>query len=112
LAALSNGHQVILSVYVDNLIIIGRPDDVDAVKKKLAAHFKLKDLGPVLTILGICIIHDRINNTLDLSQPAKITELAEEYGLSKCKLLSSLLPAGCELAVLETTPFNCLKLHF
>lgn len=100
MAALSNGHQVILSVYVNDLIIVRHLDDVNAIKKKLAAHFKLKDLGPVSTILSIHVIHDHTNNTLNLSQPAKIAELVEEYGLSKCKLLSSPLPAGCQLTVL------------
>jgi len=45
--------QVILSVYVDDLLIIRLPSNVETVKEQLQKRFCIKDFGPVTTILGI-----------------------------------------------------------
>jgi len=103
---------VILSVYIDDLILIGHLNDIKLLKKRLHEHFKLKDLGHITRILGITVHYDSNAGTLDLLQPDKIAELSDEFGLTDCKLLSSPLPAGCNLDIIKTTPPSSVKLPY
>ena len=46
--------ELIVSVYVDDLIITGmRAEDIDGFKHEMAAHFKMSDLGALSYYLGI-----------------------------------------------------------
>jgi hypothetical protein len=72
----------------------------------------MKDLGPITTILGIKVVHDNARGTIDLSQPSKIRQLALDFGISESKPLSTPLPAGCNLEVIDATPVDCLKLKY
>jgi len=56
--------------------------------------------------------YDPDAGTLDLLQPDKIAELSDKFGLTDCKPLSSLLPAGCNLDIIETTPPSSVKLPY
>jgi hypothetical protein len=48
------GPEIIVTVYVDNILIIGKNRAViDLFKKSLSAHFKIKDLGEAVDYLGI-----------------------------------------------------------
>ncbi|ELR22025.1 RNA-dependent DNA polymerase, putative [Acanthamoeba castellanii str. Neff] len=49
---------VILSVYVDDLLIVSLPNDVDTVKDLLRNHFHIKDFGLVSMILSMDISYD------------------------------------------------------
>ena len=47
------------AVYVDDLILITKPEDVmQKLKKDLATSFKMKDLGKLHYCLGVCIEQD------------------------------------------------------
>ena len=55
-----SGKQSILIVYVDNMIIIGDDElEIENVKKKLQATFKVKDLGALKYFLGMEISRSR-----------------------------------------------------
>ena len=46
--------ELIISVYVDDLIVIGtRAEDIDSFKHEMAAHFRMSDLGALSYYLGI-----------------------------------------------------------
>jgi hypothetical protein len=102
---------VILSVYVNNLLIVGSPIDVDAIKKQLCQRFHIKDFGSVSTILGIDIVYNASAGTLDISQQQKILDLATEFELG-AKPLSCPLPAGTDLRVVEWTSLTHASLKF
>ena len=52
----SDGEFIILLLYVDDMLIIGRDiDKIDKLKKELSKSFEMKDLGPTSQILGIKI---------------------------------------------------------
>ena len=49
--------NLIIAVYIDNIIIIGRTKAVISnFKKQLSRHFNIKDIGEALDYLGIKIV--------------------------------------------------------
>lgn len=56
---------IILLLYVDDMLIVGRNSSrIDRLKKQLSKSFAMKDLGPSKKIIGIRICRDRINKKL------------------------------------------------
>ena len=46
--------ELVVGVYVDDLIIIGaRTEDINSFKREMAAHFRISDLGALSYYLGI-----------------------------------------------------------
>ena len=46
--------ELIVGVYVDDLIVTGaRTEDINSFKRKMAAHFRMSDLGALTYYLGI-----------------------------------------------------------
>ncbi|POM67016.1 Reverse transcriptase, RNA-dependent DNA polymerase domain containing hypothetical protein [Phytophthora palmivora] len=44
---------VILTVYVDDIVIAAKPEDCEVVIEQLAAKFEVKDLGRIKHLLGM-----------------------------------------------------------
>ena len=64
----SDDDFVILLLYVDDILIVGRNvSRIDKLKKQLSKSFSIKDLGPVKKILGIRIERDRASKKLYMS---------------------------------------------
>jgi hypothetical protein len=62
------GPEMIITVYVDNILIIGKNKAViNLFKKSLSAHFKIKNLGEAVDYLGIEIKQNTSNGTITLS---------------------------------------------
>jgi ATP-binding cassette subfamily B (MDR/TAP) protein 1 len=60
-----NGESIILLLYVDDMLIVGRDKTkIDALKKALSKSFAMKDLGAVKNILGMKIVRDRSRRML------------------------------------------------
>ena len=53
-------NSVYILLYVDDMLIAGRKDDVTAVKQQIAAKWKCKDLGPITTFVGFQITDKRL----------------------------------------------------
>ncbi len=51
------GNISVVSIYIDNCLIINKCLQVNEIKVSLAKKFKIKDLGPVNSILGIKVLH-------------------------------------------------------
>ena len=79
-----NRTRVLLLVYVDNMLICGRAEDVRRVKKQVTKHFNVRDMQEASVFLGMMIRCDREARTLHLSQPSLIAELLERTGMTKC----------------------------
>ena len=61
----SDDDFVILLLYVDDILIVGRNvPRIDNLKKQLSKSFPMKDLGPVKRIIGIRIERDRASKKL------------------------------------------------
>jgi len=93
-----NGHNVIIVVYVDDLLLASKSIEVlNKVKLELSQFFKIKDVGPVSEILGMQIERDDGTGSTKISQRKYIKEIIERFGMSSCKSASTPLPSGIKL---------------
>ncbi len=106
------GNLLIVSVYVDDCLIIGTRDAVNQTKQSLAAKFKIKDLGPVSSILGVEIIRDQQRGTLKLRQSGHIEALLTQFNMANCKPVSTPMVPGLALSKIEATPTDCLSIPY
>ena len=82
--------QLIIGVYVDDLIICGKViDQVLNVKKELMSYFPIKDLGNVDLIIGWKIFRERATRTLKISQSGYLIDKIRSLGLLDAKVVSS-----------------------
>ena len=71
-------------MYVDDLIATGaRVEDIDSFKRKMAAHFRMSDLGALSYYLGIEVRQGK--EALMLGQSAYASKLLERSGMAECK---------------------------
>lgn len=76
--------QVVILVYVDDLVIVGSEEDgVKRVKDKLGSLFKLVNLGEMSYHLGV--LFECQENLLSLHQAAYCRRVLERPGMVKAK---------------------------
>ena len=76
------GIKIILTLYVDDLLLAGNNAEAMAmVKSQLKQRFKMTDMGEESLVLGIEIKRDRQLGTLTISQE----DILERFGMSGCK---------------------------
>ena len=64
----SNIGFIILSLYVDDILIVGNDKKlIDDTKKWLSSNFEMKDMSEARYVLGVRIFRDRSKRLLDLS---------------------------------------------
>jgi hypothetical protein len=75
--------RLLVGVYVDNLIVIGRCTKIiSEFKKQMQAEFKMSDLGPLSFYLGIEVHQNR--GGITPSQGAYAAKIVEKAGLKGC----------------------------
>ncbi|RVW79299.1 Retrovirus-related Pol polyprotein from transposon TNT 1-94 [Vitis vinifera] len=95
----SDDDFVILLLYVDDILIVGRNvSRIDNLKKQLSKSFAMKDLGPVKRILGIRIERDRASKKLCMLQEQYIEKVLARFNMSKAKVVSSPLASHFKLS--------------
>lgn len=86
----SDDDFIILLLYVDDMLIVGKnASRIDMLKKQLSRSFAMKDLGPAKQILGIRITRERKSKKLHLSQKQYIEKVLERFNMDKAKVVSS-----------------------
>ncbi|KAK2457000.1 hypothetical protein QL285_004317 [Trifolium repens] len=81
-----NGESIILLLYVDDMLIVGRDKTkIAALKKALSKSFAMKDLGAVKKILGMKIVRDRSRRMLWMSQEDYIKKVLERFNMHNAK---------------------------
>ncbi|KAL9267166.1 Retrovirus-related Pol polyprotein from transposon TNT 1-94-like protein [Drosera capensis] len=96
----SDGNFIILLLYVDNMLIVGKDISmIDRLKKQLGESFAMKDMGPAKQILGIRIMRDRKEKKLWLSQKHYIERVLQRFRMDNAKALSSSLATYFKLSV-------------
>jgi hypothetical protein len=82
----SNNSFIILSLYVDDILIAENTKEmIDTTKKWLSSNFEMKDMGEASYILGVKIIRDRAKRLLGLTQETYIKKMLERYHMQDCK---------------------------
>ena len=71
--------MVMVGVYVDDILIAGNNRSlINDVKGYIEHHFKIKDLGPVRTMLGINSSHNVLDGLLTIDHSTMIKKIVEE----------------------------------
>ena len=74
----SNSDFIILSLYVDDILIAGNNKKLlDVTKKWLSSNFEMKDMGEANYVLGVKIFRDHLKRLLGLSQETCIKKNVE-----------------------------------
>jgi len=94
----SDDDFIILLLYVDDMLIIGRNSSrIDRLKTQLSKAFAMKDLGPAKQILGIRIHRERDAKKLYLSQEKYIEKVLQRFNMDNAKAVSSPLATHFKL---------------
>ena len=81
---------VILTLYVDDLLIIGGNIQViEAIKEKLMGKFKVMNMGDVSLALGMRVTRDRERGTLTIAQENYTKYILDRFGMGTCNPLST-----------------------
>ena len=82
--------RIIMPIFIDDITIASsNAAESDRIVQELSEHFKLRDRGPTLFLLGIQIIRDRSNRRISLSQRQYILDMLERYGFSGCSSIKT-----------------------
>ena len=74
----SNSDFLILSLYVDDILLAGNSKEmIDIAKKWLSSNFEMKNIGEASYVLDVKIVRDRVKRLLDLSQETYIKRMLE-----------------------------------
>jgi hypothetical protein len=95
-----DGRVVIFIVlYVDDLMLISNSlPRLVTLKRRLAEMYQMKDMGEAEYILGIQILRDRANRTLDICQSGYIKTILERFCMAGCKPASTPMDYGTKLS--------------
>ncbi|KAE9002116.1 hypothetical protein PR003_g18342 [Phytophthora rubi] len=77
-------NKVFVTVYVDDLLIVGTETDIDMVLGELSSEFKIKDLGEVKHLLGMEITYVP-GHVLMISQKGYTEKILARCKMDKCK---------------------------
>ena len=88
---------VLITIYVDDLIIVGDSETkIENVKGLLKEEFEMKDLGELRYFLGIEVI--RTADGIWLSQRQYALDMLSKYGMADCKPISMPLDVNVKLS--------------
>jgi hypothetical protein len=91
--------RIIVPVFVDDMTLAGKDAMAIAqVKKDLATHFKLRDLGPTSRLLGVHITRNRSTRTLQLSQRQYILDILNHHGFTESRAVNTPMDPGLRLS--------------
>jgi len=94
----SNNSFIILSLYVDDILIAGNSKEmIDTTKKWLSSNFEMKDMGEARYVLGVKIIRDRSKRLLGLTQETYIKKMLESYHMHNSKPMDTLVDKSLSL---------------
>ena len=82
--------MAIIAVYVDDLIVMTKTlEEMQQIKKSLASHFQMKDMGKLHYCLGIHVEQNEQKQCLWIHQKQYILNMLEKYSLSEAKIVST-----------------------
>jgi hypothetical protein len=102
----------IMSVYVDDCLIIGLHTNIDRIKQQLTSKILIKDLGPASSILSVEVLHDHHTHTLQLHQQGHIKGILKKFSMHYSKPMATLMTHGLILSKINRTPASCHTLLY
>lgn len=97
--SLRNEKQVILLLYVDDMLIASKSSGkIEDIKTKLKSEFEMNDLGQVSRILGIYITRERRTCQMFLSHQTYLEKILLKYGMSQARPVPIPLSAQFKLS--------------
>ena len=95
----SNNGFVILSLYVDDILLAGNSKEmIDTVKRWLSSNFEMKDMGEDSYVLGVKIVRHRAKRLLGLSQETCIKRMLERYHMQDSKPMDTSVDKSLSLS--------------
>ncbi|KAL3675930.1 hypothetical protein R1sor_025878 [Riccia sorocarpa] len=81
-----NGKTLLVLLYVDDMLLFGdNAANIEKLKCQFSAQFKMKDLEPIDTFLGIKVRRNRKEKKVTLSQERYVQVLLERFNMVDCK---------------------------
>jgi hypothetical protein len=100
---LDSRSQLVIGVYVDDLIITGTNcEDIKRFKQEMAAVFKMTDLGLLRYYLGTEVKQSK--EGISLSQGAYAAQILERNGMKECNSCQTPMETRLKLSKLSTEP--------
>ncbi len=86
---------IFIMIIVDNYLFIGpNINEINAVKRKIAKKYTIKDRGPATYFLGVQIIQNRMKEFLWLFQSYYIKEVLKRFEFKNSRFILILLQPG------------------
>ena len=96
----SNNYFIILSLYVDDILIAENDKKmIDVTKKWLSSNFEMKDMREVNYVLGVKILKDCSKQLLGLSQETYINKMLKRYHMHDCKPMDTPVERNLSLSL-------------
>lgn len=107
-----DGIKIIIPVYIDNLTLVcNNLTFLKSIKRKLAAKYKLCDLGEVKYLLGIKIKQDRKHCRLTMNQGKFAQEVLHQFQAEHFKAVSTPLSLDIPLVPNPLPDVNKSRVH-
>lgn len=93
------GQDIIISVYVDDLLFYGTPEEIKLAKSAVGSKFDTKDLGEVSHILSLQVKRNKIG--ISLSQSTYAKHILEELNMDNSRSVKTPLPLGTKFSATD-----------
>ena len=95
--------EIIVAIYVDNLLIIGKDQRrIRRIKKRLNQQFRITNLRPCAYYLSMSITRNCSQRRLQLRQTAYIKKIIKEFNMENCKIFDIPINSNLRLDSLPT----------
>lgn len=93
-----DSRTVYVEVHVDDLLIASSElDAVEHVKQRMASHFRVRDMGQVVSYLGMEISWNKEAETVTMANPRNSLDLLREFNMEDCKPVGAPMARGAKL---------------
>jgi hypothetical protein len=95
----SNNSFIILSLYVDDILIAGNNKEmIETTKRWLSLNFEMKNMGEANYVLSVKVIRDRTKKLLGLIQESYIKKILEHYHMQDSKSIDIYIDKSLSLS--------------
>lgn len=102
---ISADKQLILAIYVDDLLLFGANGaKINVLKKELSSRFRMTDLGDVSHYFGMEIRRNREKGTLMLLQTAYLKVVLKRFSMAKCNPSTTPMDSGLPNTIMPSSP--------